>query len=223
MGTFIDQCRASSENNPNIPLPDPVKEISPDPLILTPFTHQTPSPQSSPPPGPHFRSRRTPGKERTLQNLESVECTWEKIQKLRFLYLLPGVEDHDIIGGEIILGQLPRNLLDLEGRELGGLEEGFEAFRKRRVYILETMRLIFNVIRLSYRWGKQCDFYEISARICQIKPKDLRWSFQSCWSRRRAWADGRPSCLWAWRKYGTLSSRRERSRTPLWGHISKQR
>lgn len=38
-------------------------------------------------------------------------------KELRFLYLLPGVEDHDIIGGEIVLGQLPRNLLDLEGRE----------------------------------------------------------------------------------------------------------
>lgn len=36
------------------------------------------------------------------------------------LYLLPGVEDHDIIGGEIILGQLPWNLLDLEGRGGGG-------------------------------------------------------------------------------------------------------
>lgn len=115
-----EQTRVSSENNPHTPLPDPVKDISPDPLILTPFTHQTPSPQSSPPPGPHFRSRRTPGKKRTLQNLKSVECTWEKIQKLRFLYLLPGVEDHDIIGGEIVLGQLPRNLLDLEGREWGG-------------------------------------------------------------------------------------------------------
>lgn len=45
-----------------------------------------------------------------------------KDSTLRFLYLLPGVEDHDIIGGEIVLGQLPRNLLDLGGKRVGGGE-----------------------------------------------------------------------------------------------------
>lgn len=40
-----------------------------------------------------------------------------KVSKLWFLYLLPGVEDHDIISGKIILGHLPGYLLNLRERE----------------------------------------------------------------------------------------------------------
>lgn len=50
---------------------------------------------------------------------------WLKLLQLWFPYLLPGVEDHDIISGEVILGQLPGYLLDLRGGKglSGAVEE----------------------------------------------------------------------------------------------------
>lgn len=52
-----------------------------------------------------------------------IDCTLKihtvllTYSRLWFLYLLPGVKDHDIISGKIVLGHLPRYLLNLRGRE----------------------------------------------------------------------------------------------------------
>lgn len=55
------------------------------------------------------------------------------------VYLLPGVEDHDIISGKVVLSNLPRYLLNLmAGQRFSGnmtdalfavFSKGFRAFR----------------------------------------------------------------------------------------------
>lgn len=88
-------------------------------------SYQTTLLQFSLPPGLHFRSRQTPENGKVLclfvpfiaATLLGVCVVGLNQSNPWFLYLLPGVEDHDIIGGEVVLGYLPGYLLNLKGRE----------------------------------------------------------------------------------------------------------
>lgn len=146
-------------------------------------SYQMPLLQSSLPLGPHFRSRRTPENGNVLSVLfvflssqwlrSKIHIVQLKYSKLWFLYLVPGVEDHDIISGKIILGHLPGYLLNLWGTKgfSGAIwctvcTKGFEAFRNWHIYILETMCFLFSLIHFNYQNKTEfCGLSRITAKL----------------------------------------------------------
>lgn len=83
-------------------------------------SHQMPWLQSSLPLGPRCRSRQTPVNVKDVCCFKaSLSCLSRGLKqlKLQLPYLLPGVQDHDVIGGEVVLCHLPGYLLNLTGTE----------------------------------------------------------------------------------------------------------
>lgn len=153
------------------------------------------------------------------------------LKRWKLLYLLPGVEDHDVIGGEVVLGHLPWHLLDLTaGEGFSGLmyqkPAQFVSLKPRpSIFPVECFWWFdtWTVNSVDYPQGdcfpEKASFVnagQVPEGLCRgFSETDLRWSSRSYWSRRRAWVDERPSCPWAWWTCGILFCHPESPRTHL--------
>ena len=80
-------------------------------------------------------------------------CACNRHQTTGRSHLVPGVQDHDIIGGEVVLGQLPGHLLDLCGRRTEGWR-GYSSVYGDWVFYLFIMLFILRGGWCSIRWQR---------------------------------------------------------------------
>lgn len=143
-------------------------------------THQTPLPPSSPPPGPHFRSRRTPGKESRLPKLpERKSARQEKIQSSFTCSQVSRIMTSSVARSSWVSSPGTSSIWREESggrvvpRELRKALKGFQ--KAAHLHFRDNIQSESLTLQLGGE-GKKCDFHDISVGIrdCTSQPSNLR-------------------------------------------------